>query len=76
MINDTGFTYWNYRVLRSPARNDPSSGLSQMSGGSAFESLAVRGKKECLWMFMLDRGNEYLCLSAGWILLGNWILTS
>ena len=38
----------NYKVLRSPARNEPSSGLSQMSGGSAFQSLAVRGEKECL----------------------------
>ena len=31
-------------VLRTPARNDPRSGLLQRSDGRLFQSLAVRGK--------------------------------
>ena len=63
-------------VLRSPARNEPRSGLLQMSGGRVFQTLAVCGKKEWLCVFMFDLGNEYLCLRAGRIVFGNWILTS
>ena len=33
-------------VLRSPALNDPRSGLVHMSGGRLFKSLAVRGENE------------------------------
>ena len=47
-----------------------------MSGESVFQTLAVRGKNEYLCVFMFDLGNEYLCLRAGWIVLGNLILTS
>ena len=36
------------RVLRSPARNDPRSGLLQRSGGRLVQSLAVLGKNEYL----------------------------
>ena len=43
-------------VLRSPARNEPRSGLLQMSGWRVFQTLAVRGKKECLRVFMFDLG--------------------
>ena len=32
------------RVLRSPAQNDPRSGLLQRSSGRLFQSLAVLGK--------------------------------
>ena len=53
------------RVLRSPARNDPRSGLLQRSGGRLFQSLAVLGKNEYLCMFILDRGNVYLDLMDG-----------
>ena len=42
-----------------------------MSGGRVFQTLAVRGKKECLCVFMFDLGNEYLCLRAGQIVFGN-----
>ena len=67
-----------YMVLRSPARNEPrsQSGLLQMLGGRVFQTLVVCGKKECLCTFMFDLGKEYLCLRAGWIVLGNWTLTS
>ena len=54
-----------YSVLRSPAQNEPRSGLLQMSGESVFQTLAVRGKNEYLCVFMFDLGNEYLCLRSG-----------
>ena len=44
------------RVLRSPARNDPGSGLLHMSGGRLFQSFAVLGKNEYLCTFILERG--------------------
>ena len=53
------------RVLRSPARNDPRSGLLQRSGGRLFQSLAFLGKNEYLCMFILARGNVYLALMDG-----------
>ena len=53
------------KSFRSPARNDPRSGLLQMSGGRLFQSLAVLGKNECLCVFILEHGNEYLDLSVG-----------
>ena len=48
------FCQFFYRVLRSPARNDPRSGLLQRSGGRLFQSLTVLGTKEYLCMFILD----------------------
>ena len=48
MCDGRGLSDEIYMVLRSPARNEPRSGLLQMSGGRVFQTLAVRGKKECL----------------------------
>ena len=53
------------KVLRSPAKNNPRSGLLQRSGGRLVQSLAVLGKNEYLCMFILDRGNIYLDLMDG-----------
>ena len=45
-----------------------------MSGGRLFQSLAVLGKNAYQCSFILERGNEYLDLREGWILLGNSML--
>ena len=42
--DDEFFSVFFQTVLRSPARNDPRSGLLQRSGGRLFQSLAVLGK--------------------------------
>ena len=48
MMNMLMMKYQSKRVFRSPARNEPRSGLLQMSGGRLFPSFVVLGKKEYL----------------------------
>ena len=43
-------------VLSSPARNEPRSGLLQMSGGRVFQTVAIRGRSSVC---------ESLCLILG-----------
>ena len=61
--------------MRSPARNEPRSGLLQVLGERLFQSFVVLGKREYLCLFILERGRVYLDLMEGRMLLGNWILT-
>ena len=60
------------KVLRSPVRIIPRSGLVRMSGGRLIQS---RGRKEYICGLIREKGKVNLCLKEDFISWGRGILT-